>query len=143
MSISISTPNKLDAPPIGNVTTTQMLTNATGTWTRPGGALSGAAAKVWGMVIDDAASASARPPLTAAQTYPTNPTGSSGSWSFPPMMGAAINDFKKLVVWLDIETEACYERDEVVFKGVMVARVADEEASVEKQAASKSKSTGG
>jgi hypothetical protein len=94
------------------------LTNATGTWSRPGGGTSGAVAKVWGIVIDDADTAPARPPLIATPaTNVSNPTGASGSWSFAGLMGAAVNDFKKLVVWLDIETEACYERDEVVFRG--------------------------
>jgi len=117
MPINIGIPDKNLTPPTGILDGAGNLVNVSGTWSRPGGG-TGVAVEVWGEIFDDATQAPARPTSNSIRaTTITNPYGSAGTWYFDQISGAGADEDKKLVVWLDIETEACYERDPVIFFG--------------------------
>jgi hypothetical protein len=120
MSIAITNPDPAGSPPTGEVDSFGALKNAAGNWIRPGGATVGEVARVKAQIFAPTAVAPARPTTLTAQNCPSvsNASGQQGNWFFSGIMGASLNQNNKLVVWLDIEDQACYYRTEVVFLGV-------------------------
>lgn len=106
-NIWISSPNPTHAPPLGNVDMGGMLMNAAGGWSRPTG--TSAAANVYAMIMDDAATPPARPPAALPPADVPNAAGKGGTWSYPTgIPGAPAGDHYKLAVWLDVEDCGCY-----------------------------------